>query len=152
VRRSPRIAPALTLAAAALLLTACGDTNSTSGDHDSHDENMMTTAPSSMGHGMDHGDNSPVADDALRIEVTATSFEFDPQEITVEAGEDIAIVLTSDDILHDFTIDELDAHVAADADETAEGGFTAEEPGRYTYYCTVEGHRDEGMEGTLVVT
>lgn len=110
-----------------------------------------------MGDGMGHdgtmGDDetSPVADGARRIEVTATSFEFDPDEITVTAGEDIAIVLTSEDLLHDLTIDELDAHLAADADETNEGGLRADEPGRYTCYRTVTGYRDAGMEGALVV-
>ena len=146
MRRTFRIAAALTLTG--LVLAACGDTDSTSSGHNAHDDDMT----SSMGHDMGHDGNSPIADGALRIEVTATSFEFDPHEITVEAGEDIAIVLTSDDTLHDFTIDELDAHVAADEDETAEGGFTADEAGRYAYYCSVVGHRDEGMEGTLVVT
>lgn len=65
-----------------------------------------------------------------------------PDQVTVQAGEDIAIVLTSADILHDFTIDQIDAHVAADAGETEEGGLRAEEPGRYTFYCSVPGHRD----------
>lgn len=74
-----------------------------------------------------------------------------PDQITVQAGEDIAIVLTSADILHDFTIDQIDAHVAADAGDTEEGGLRSEEPGRYTFYCSVPGHRDAGMEGTLVV-
>jgi len=101
--------------------------------------------------GISNEDNSPVADGARRVEVTAMSFEFDPPQVTVEAGEDIAITLTSDDVLHDFVIDELDAHVAADRGETAVGGFRADEPGRYTYYCSVPGHRDAGMEGTLFV-
>ena len=54
-------------------------------------------------------------------------------------------------MVHDFTIDELDAHVAADRGETATGGFSTDEPGTYTYYCSVPGHRDAGMEGTLTV-
>jgi plastocyanin len=83
--------------------------------------------------------------------VSASSFAFDPDEIEVKAGEDVAIVLTSTDILHDFTIDELDAHVAADAGETAAGGLRADGPGSYTFYYTVSGHREAGMEGTLVV-
>ena len=113
---------------------------------------MSSTTMGSMGHGgMGHGDNSPVADDASRIEVAAHSFAFEPDEIHVQAGEDIAIDLTSDDLLHDFTIDELDTHISADAGDTAEGGLRTDEPGRYTYYCAVEGHREAGMEGTLVV-
>ena len=60
-------------------------------------------------------------------------------------------MLSSDDLLHDFTIDDIDVHVAADGGETAEGGLRADEPGEYTFYCTVAGHREAGMEGTLVV-
>lgn len=99
----------------------------------------------------DHRDPSDVAEGAREITVRASSFSFDPKVISVEAGEDIAIALTSRDGLHDFTIDGLDAHVAADAGKTATGGFRADKPGRYTFYCSVDGHREAGMEGTLDV-
>jgi plastocyanin len=126
----------------ALLVAACGD-----------DDTSSTAADS--GGGMDHmdghGGNSDVADDARTITVTATSFEFDPSTIGVEAGEAVEIELTAHDVEHDFVIDELDAHVAAEAGETASGGFVAHEAGTYTYYCSVAGHRDAGMEGELVV-
>jgi plastocyanin len=128
-----------------------GDGSSTSegGTSTSGADGMMDTGDGMMGG--DHGESSEVAEGARRIEVTATSFEFDPDEIRVAAGEDVAIVLSSDDVLHDFTIDELDAHVAAEQGEKNTGGFTASEPGDYVYYCTVSGHREAGMEGTLVV-
>ena len=124
-----------------LFLTACSDDDvaSTGADGDEAEQ----------GHD-DHGE-TPVAEGARRIDVNATSFAYDPDEITVDTGEDVAIVLTSDDLLHDFVIDELDVHVAADRDETAEGGLRADTAGEYTYYCTVAGHREAGMEGTLVV-
>jgi plastocyanin len=132
------------LAAGSLLLAACGDDDHNAADMASMDDD---------GHGDDgHADdNSPVADGAREIQMTATDFAFDPDEITAEAGEDLAIVMTSEDLLHDFVIDELDAHVAADRGETATGGFTADEAGTYTYYCSVPGHREAGMEGTLTV-
>jgi plastocyanin len=136
-----------------LVVAACGDDDTTSADMPMSDSGMNGTMGGGMGHdgAMGHDESSPVAEGARRIEVTARSFEFDPDEITVTAGEDVAIVLTSEDLVHDFTIDELDAHVTADADETSEGGLRADEPGRYTYYCAVTGHRDAGMEGTLIV-
>lgn len=135
-----------------MLLAACGsdDDPSVQGSGDT----STTAATDMMGNGDHTGggrESSEVAEGARRVEVTATSFSFDPGEIRVRAGEDVEIVLTSSDILHDFTIDEFDAHVAADRGETKEGGFTAGAPGRYTYYCTVAGHRAAGMEGTLVV-
>lgn len=144
MRRTPLLVGAVLVAT--LFLVACGDDT----DHGGPMGDGMSGAmdPGAMGH---DGDASPVAPGARRIEVTASSFAFDPDGLTVEAGEDIAIVLSSEDALHDFTVDELDAHVAAGAGDTGEGGLRADEPGTYTFYCSVPGHRDEGMEGTLVV-
>lgn len=129
-----------------LVLAACGSSDDTA------DAAGPGTTRSAAGHGDgDHGETSPVVDGAREIDVTASSFEFEPDEITVTAGEDVAIVLTSTDMLHDFAVDGLDVHVAADTDETVTGGLRADEPGQYTYYCTVPGHREAGMEGTLIV-
>ena len=129
------------LAAGSLLLAGCGD-----------DDQAATAIPVMDGDDGHDDADSPAADGAREVEVTATDFAFDPDEITAESGEELAIVLHSEDLLHDFTIDELDAHVAADRGETARGGLTAEEAGTYSYYCSVPGHREAGMEGTLTVT
>jgi plastocyanin len=139
----------LALVVLALALAGCGDTDSPDASADGGMDHGMDG--SSTAQMMDHRETSPVVDGARRIEVSATSFEFDPSEITVAAGEDVAIVLTSDDLLHDLTVEGLDVHVAAEKGTTEEGGLRADEPGRYTFYCTVEGHRANGMEGTLVV-
>jgi plastocyanin len=145
MRRS-KVAVLLSALALGAVLTACGD----DGSPDSG-AGMASMSDDDMGEMDGHGASTPVAADARRIEVDATSFEFVADEITVAAGEDVAIVLSSSDVLHDFTIDEIDVHVAADRGETAEGGLRADEPGVFTYYCSVAGHREAGMEGTLVV-
>ena len=138
----------LSLLTFAFTLTACGDTDGgTTADMPAGD----MPAGDDGGHDGGHDESSDVADGARKIEVTGTSFEFDPGEITVTAGEDVAIVLTSEDLEHDFVVDELDTHVAAGMGETAEGGLRADEAGSYTYYCSVAGHREAGMEGTLTV-
>ena len=142
----------LSLLTLTLVLTACGDTDSDTPGNGGRSDSPMDGGMGGGMDGMGHDSSSPVADGARRVEVDATSFEFDPDEITVTAGEDIAIVLTAEDVLHDLTIDELDAHVAADKGETAEGGLRADEPGRYTYYCSVSGHEASGMKGTLTVS
>jgi plastocyanin/predicted small secreted protein len=127
-------------------LGSSSDTSATDGDgHDDMDDGHMDD------DGRDHAVNTPVAPGARRIELSGRSYAFDPPEITVRAGEDVAIVLTATDIEHDFTVDDLEAHVSAGAAETAEGGLRADHPGSYSYYCSVEGHRDAGMEGTLIV-
>jgi plastocyanin len=124
----------LLLVPLSLVLAACGDDGGAA-------------------HGDVHGDDSEVADGARTVEVRATSFSFDPDTLEAEVGEDIAISLRSTDVEHDFVIDELDAHVRTGPRETATGGFNAgDEPGTYTYYCSVPGHRESGMEGELVVS
>lgn len=138
----------LSVFALGFVLAGCGDDGHPGAGHP-----MGSMQGGGMDGGMMHGhdESTPVAPGARRVEVAATSFEFAPDEITVAAGEDVAIVLSSDDLLHDFTIDGIDVHVAAERGETAEGGLRADDPGEYTFYCTVAGHRDAGMEGTLVV-
>jgi plastocyanin len=164
--RRPLLPAALSAILAASLLAACGgdDDDSANGGMsaaESNDESTTTQADEGEG-GMDDMDGMemnhdegppPVAPGAREIEVEATSFEFDPSEIDVQAGEDVAIALSADDdVEHDFVIDELDTHISAPPGETVEGGLRVDEPGRYTFYCSVSGHRDSGMEGTLVVS
>lgn len=139
----------LSLIVGAVLLAACGDDDTS--DATPGPASTSRTKDSGESGGAEHGDASPVASGARHIEVAGRSFAFDPEELTIEAGEDIAIVLTSEDSLHDFTVEDFDGHVAAAAGETATGGFRADEPGRYTFYCSVAGHREAGMEGVLVV-
>jgi plastocyanin len=131
------------------LLAACGSDDTSGSREPRPGGDMDDHMDDHMGGGRD--EPSEVAEGAREIPVTASSFAFDPDEIRVRAGEDVAIVLSSTDIIHDFVVDEIDAHVAADGGETATGGLRAEEPGRYTFYCSVAGHREAGMDGTLVV-
>ena len=134
-------AAVLVMAAA---LAGCGD--------DSSDGVSRSAGPTSEAQDeTGHDEPSPVPEDARLVAVTARSFSFEPNEITARSGEAIAIELSSVDAEHDFAIDELDAHVSADAGSMAIGGFRAHEPGRFAFYCSVPGHRDQGMEGTLVV-
>lgn len=102
------------------------------------------------GHG-GHGRNSSAAEGARVVRVDASSFEFEPASIEARPGEELAIELMAQDAEHDFVIDELDAHIGAEAGAVGRGGLTAGEPGTYTYYCSIDGHREAGMEGRLVV-
>jgi plastocyanin len=126
-----RFVPLLAVAALAVTVGACGG-----------------------GDGDDGGDgasqvNQPI-EGAPEVEVIADHLEFDPDEFTVEAG-DFNVSLTSEDQFHDFAIEDVAGLVEASSGETEVGGFTIDDPGEYTFYCTVPGHRSSGMEGTLTV-
>jgi cytochrome c oxidase subunit 2 len=115
---------------------------------------VMTVAATIFGAcGSSSGGSSPAttAAGAPAIDVTAKSFSFAPDEIIVKTGESATIALTAKDIPHDFTVKELDIHVAAQAGKTASKKVTFDKPGTYTFYCSVAGHREAGMVGKLVV-
>ena len=68
------------------------------------------------------------------------------------AAGDFNVTLESVDQFHDFEIEDVDGLVEASAGESETGGFTIDEAGDYTFFCSVPGHRAGGMEGTLTVT
>jgi plastocyanin len=98
------------------------------------------------------GATEPGAPERETLQFAAVDIAFDeaPQEAT--AGE-VTITLTNKgNIQHNVAFDELggDVVVEANGGETATGDVELE-PGIYTYFCAVPGHRAAGMEGTLTV-
>lgn len=164
-RRSPAVIALAVLATVAVIALAVVAIVAVSGDdgtatHMTGTEagrNGMPMGSNSMNGSMDdsmmgHDASSPTVPGAREIAVTASSFKFQPAEIHVRAGEDVTIVLTSTDVGHDFTIDGLDVHVAAEPGRPERGGLHAPSiAGRYTAYCSVAGHRQAGMIATVVV-
>ncbi len=71
-----------------------------------------------------------------------------------DPGDVVKITLVNGDgLLHDLTIDEFSVATRQFADEGQEDSitFTVNATGEYIYYCSVPGHREAGMFGTLVV-
>ncbi len=76
-------------------------------------------------------------------------------ELAAVEGETLRIVLLSEDgMMHDLHIPDLQVKSAPlmGRNDEAEVVFTAGDAGSYSYYCTISGHRQAGMEGTLLVT
>ncbi len=112
----------------------------------------MGGTPEAAQHGGGHGQAAPApVEGAPEVAITASSFQFEPARLTLTAGQPVNIVMTSTDTLHDLTIDGQSFHLAAEPGQTATGGLVIDEPGTYTAYCTVPGHRQAGMEATVVV-
>ncbi len=84
--------------------------------------------------------------------IMTPGFTFDQAELRVKAGETVALRLDNPHVApHSFDIDELNVHVPVAAGDSSLVLFTPTEPGTYTYYCQLPGHREAGMEGTLIV-
>jgi nitrite reductase (NO-forming) len=70
----------------------------------------------------------------------------------VRAGEMVALRFdNSNPMPYAFDIDELNVHDPVAADGQSLIMFEPTVPSSYTFYCSVPGHRDAGMVGTLVV-
>jgi nitrite reductase (NO-forming) len=79
-------------------------------------------------------------------------FKFAQNELHVLAGSEVKLGLLNTNISpHSFDIDELDLHIAMPANDSAETTLTITQPGTYTFYCAIPGHREVGMVGSLIV-
>lgn len=105
------------------------------------------------GDGNGDGDNGGGASETIAI--SATEFAFDPATVTIdEPGTYTFVVENAGEAPHALAIE---GPGVDEESATVEGGETAEltveitEPGEYELICPVEGHREQGMEGTLVL-
>jgi plastocyanin len=77
---------------------------------------------------------------------------FDQTELTAAAGEVTIELMNDSGIPHNV---EVEGNGVEEVSETITEGSTSLtidlEPGEYTFYCAVQGHREGGMEGTLTV-
>ena len=97
------------------------------------------------------GDTSGVAGS---VELTATDFKFDPSTVELAKSGEMTFTLVNDgQTTHALEIE--GQGIEEESDEVDAGGTTALtvdlKPGGYEFYCPVDGHREMGMEGTLVV-
>lgn len=80
----------------------------------------------------------------------AVDIDFTDAPSTIPSGE-VEIALKNDGaILHNVVLEGTDVKVEAAGGQAASETFTLE-PGTYTYYCDVPGHRSAGMEGEVTV-
>ena len=126
MRRLPAVAALLSLA---LLAGACG------GEDPSATWRSADVAPG----------------EALSVEVELRNYAFTPRKFEIRQGETIEFVLDSIDILHSFTVEELDIDWHLNQNDELTERFTFDQPGEYRLVCVIPGHEVLGMRGTIVV-
>lgn len=91
--------------------------------------------------------------DIKTVDIEAGSFYYKPNVITVKKGQKVKIVMKSVSMMHDFNIDELNVKMPIVKNgDTGTVEFTADQVGKFEYYCSVGNHRAQGQVGTLTVT
>jgi plastocyanin len=91
----------------------------------------------------------------IRIEAAPKGAAYLTEHVTVEAGEALLHFENPQLEPHDTDLESVDGELIADM-ETIGGGYADVpikdlEPGEYVFYCSVPGHREAGMEGTVTV-
>lgn len=114
---------------------------------------LAATSLAGCGGGTDTAATDGVEDSATILEVTGTdALDFEPSRLAAPTGAVTVELSSGRGVHHTFAIDKLGDRevVEAAAGQTATGTVVLE-PGTYTFYCSVPGHREAGMEGTLTV-
>jgi len=113
---------------------------------------------------------------ATEITLDAADFAYSPASVTVPVGAPVVLTLkNSGHVEHDFVIEKIDVksvlkkdsgsaahhahgeemdfdlHISAQPGDTSVLEFTISEPGTYTFFCSVVGHKEAGMFGELIV-
>jgi uncharacterized cupredoxin-like copper-binding protein len=89
---------------------------------------------------------------ADEILVIATEFAFEPDELRLVSGETVNLRLENrGDAFHDLTIGDVGFTLVADPNRHSTGSLRVDRPGRYEFICSVPGHAQAGMVGTLIV-
>ena len=139
------LAPAL-VALAALGVAACGGDSGSSST--AAETTSSTTASSSTTTGGGGG--------------ATVKFEADPSgalaftqtDVSAPAGNDTIEFDNPSQLGHDVVIEDSNGNEVTRTDVITGTTTTTTadlQPGNYTFFCSVDGHRDAGMEGTLTV-
>jgi uncharacterized cupredoxin-like copper-binding protein len=130
----PRHALALLILPAVLLAAACGGGSS---------GGSSSSAPPPAGGGQ-----------TIDIPISSSGFSFTKTSVTAKAGTVTLNAMNPQSVAHDISIKgngvDVKGNQVSDGDtSTVTANLTA---GTYEFYCSVPGHEQAGMKGTLTVS
>jgi plastocyanin len=140
--------PVLVLVFAALALAACGGDDGTTTETEA-------TSGAAAGESEAGGE---AGGGASTVEIEADpggGLAYTQEEVTAKAG-DVTIEFNNPQAIgHDVAVESSGGEEEGKTEIITESSESVTlkdlEPGDYTFYCSVPGHREAGMEGTLTV-
>jgi plastocyanin len=149
-----KVAALIALALASIALVACGSSNSSSSSTTTETGGESTGGAAESGKseaaGGGGGGGSTIkfeADPGGELAYTTTS-------ATAKAGKVTVDFNNPQSLTHDVAIESSSGEEVGKTELIASGSDSTTvnlKPGTYHFYCTVPGHREAGMEGTLTV-
>ena len=151
-----KVAALLVLVLASFALVACGGGGS-SDESSSTASTESSKEPKESTSGATEGGKQTGGGAAAKLE-----FEVDPEgalaytttEAEAKAGKVEVDFNNPQSLTHDVAIEDASGEVVGQTELIASGSDSTTvnlKPGTYTFFCTVPGHREAGMEGTLTV-
>jgi plastocyanin len=137
------------LAALALIAAACGDDDDDDGGSAQQTTEQETTEqqPADGSEGGGGG--------AQRLTLTADpngAPKFDKTELTADAGSVTVVMDNPSSVPHAVEVEGQGVEEETKTLTNGTADLTVDlKPGEYVFYCPVDGHREQGMEGTLTV-
>ena len=141
-----RVSAVLIVAALAVVgLAACGGSSN----------DNSTTAASTPASTTPAGGGAAGGGSTVDISTPSGSdLAFDQKTVSAKAGNVTIDFDNKQPLQHDVAVADSSGKVLGQTDLVSSGTANATvdlQPGTYTFYCTVPGHREAGMQGTLTV-
>ena len=130
---------------AALGLAACGG-----GGDNNNDTTAAATPPATTTGGGGAGGSSTVNISTP----SGTELAYDQKSASAKAGSVTIDFTNNESIPHDVAVESSSGDTVGQTDLVASGTANTTvdlQPGTYQFFCTVPGHREAGMQGTLTV-
>ena len=89
-----------------------------------------------------------------KVTIEMSEYKFSPNTLTASPGATVQVTLkNAGSLQHDFHVDVVNVTSdLVDPGKSLDFSFTApSQPGQYQFWCTVPGHKELGMVGTLTV-
>jgi len=142
-----QVAALIALALTSIALVACGGGGSSSSSESTSEAGSGTATQEESAGGGGESTVSLEADPGGALAYTS-------DETTAKAGKVTIDFDNPQALTHDVAIENSKGEEVGATELISEGEDSTTvdlKPGTYHYYCTVPGHREAGMEGTLVV-
>ncbi len=89
---------------------------------------------------------------STNVTLSASEFKFSPTSIQVPVGQKVSLTLNNTGAIeHDVTIPSTGFALLAKAGQQASADVTFDKTGQLDFFCSIPGHQDAGMKGSITV-